>query len=92
MPAPEPISDAGLEQLLEQFRNASDNDLALGAVVSPPSAIRWLATLDQQTRRIAAVRALHISDNDPGNEWCWNCGASYPCRTIRALDTIADAS
>ncbi len=95
MSTPEPISDAGLEQLLAQYRNAVDdgtiNDVA---PPGPRSAARWLATLEQQTRRVAAVRALHesvagtctVCVQEIGWDPACLVTVPYPCPTVRALD------
>jgi hypothetical protein len=44
------------------------------------------AERDEVRAQVTAVRALHIPDED-GPQWCCECSISWPCPTIRALDT-----
>lgn len=53
------------------------------------AAIETLASEDRASELIERVRQLHT----PGDEWCGyhdahceECGASWPCPTIQALD------
>ena len=46
------------------------------------AAIETLASEDSASEQIERVRELHY----PADEWCGDCGFSWPCPTIQALD------
>ena len=79
-------SDDGMVAILDWGNGAtsSDAEFIAHARENVPALLDLVDTL---TKRLAAIRELHILYTDIRElQWCYHCETPWPCPTRRALD------